>query len=172
MKNAKIQNHYISSILNIYTNVSSSYILTCFLLQFFTARFLYMHIHRTTLYLVLWAGPAGLQLYGSGSPCLPGSVRDGKRGLAHVHVIRNLTNEIFHFFSIFHLFQKVILHKMLKLGFWNFYWLHFFLKLTFVCLSWYLHLNPSSANPTKWSNFYRRIVWVCLIILWGWRLKG
>ena len=78
----------------------------------------------------------------------------------------------FSFFSIFHLFQKVILHKMLKLGFWNFYWLHFFLKLTFVCLSWYLHLNPSSANPTKWSNFYRRIVWVCLIILWGWRLKG
>ena len=30
--------------------------------------------------------------------------------------------------------------------------------------------NPLSANPTKWSN--TRIVWVCLAIFWGWRLKG
>ena len=42
-----------------------------------------------------------------------------------------------------------------------------------------LSLNPLSANPTKWSNtlkeFVRkswRIIWVCLTILWGWRLKG
>ena len=40
-------------------------------------------------------------------------------------------------------------------------------------------LNPLRANPTKWSNTFkqfvsccRRIVWVCLTILWGWRLKG
>ena len=40
-------------------------------------------------------------------------------------------------------------------------------------------VNPLSANPTKWSNrlkqflgFCRQIIWVCLIILWGWRLKG
>ena len=39
--------------------------------------------------------------------------------------------------------------------------------------------NPLSANPTKWSNtlkqfvgYCRRIVSVCLTILWGWRLKG
>ena len=39
--------------------------------------------------------------------------------------------------------------------------------------------NPLSANPTKWSNTLkqllsnsRRIVWVWLTILWGWRLKG
>ena len=39
-------------------------------------------------------------------------------------------------------------------------------------------LNPLSANPTKWSvtlkqfvGFCWRIVWVCLTILWGWRLK-
>ena len=38
------------------------------------------------------------------------------------------------------------------------------------------HLN---SNPTKWSNTLnnssancRRIVWVCLTILWNWRLKG
>ena len=41
------------------------------------------------------------------------------------------------------------------------------------------HLNPLSTNPTKWSNtlkqfvgFFRRIVWVCLTILWDWRLIG
>ena len=38
--------------------------------------------------------------------------------------------------------------------------------------------NPLSAKPTKWSNTLkqvvgscRRIVWVCLTILWGGRLK-
>ena len=36
-----------------------------------------------------------------------------------------------------------------------------------------IYINPLSANPTKWSNtlkqfvgFCRRIVWVCLTILW------
>ena len=40
-------------------------------------------------------------------------------------------------------------------------------------------LDPLSANPAKWSNRHRqfvgkskRIVWVCLTILWVWRLKG
>ena len=40
-------------------------------------------------------------------------------------------------------------------------------------------LDPLSTNPTKWSNRHRqfvgkskRIVWVCLTILWVWRLKG
>ena len=32
-------------------------------------------------------------------------------------------------------------------------------------------LNLLTANPTKWSNG-RRIVWVCLTILWGWCLKN
>ena len=39
-------------------------------------------------------------------------------------------------------------------------------------------LNTLSANPTKWWNTlkefiacYRRIIWVCLTIKWGWRLK-
>ena len=41
-----------------------------------------------------------------------------------------------------------------------------------------LCLNSLSANSTKWStilkqfvNSSRRIVWVCLTILWGWRVK-
>ena len=40
-------------------------------------------------------------------------------------------------------------------------------------------INSLSANPTKWSNtlkqlvgFCRRIVWVYLTIMWGWRLTG
>ena len=39
--------------------------------------------------------------------------------------------------------------------------------------------NPLSAKLTKWPNISnnswaicRRIVWVCLAILWDWRLKG
>ena len=39
--------------------------------------------------------------------------------------------------------------------------------------------NPLSVSPSKWSNTLkqfignsRRIVWVCLTILWVWRLKG
>ena len=31
-------------------------------------------------------------------------------------------------------------------------------------------LNPLSANPTNGQQ--SQIVWVCLTILWGWRLKG
>ena len=50
-------------------------------------------------------------------------------------------------------------------------------------ISWHLsflrcNFNPLGANPTKWSNTLRqfvgccrRIVWVCLTILWGWRSK-
>ena len=43
----------------------------------------------------------------------------------------------------------------------------------------WLHLNPLTTKPTKWSNTLkqfvdccRQIVWVCLAILRGWRLKG
>ena len=38
------------------------------------------------------------------------------------------------------------------------------------------NVNSLGANPIKSSNTLqqccRRIVWVCLTILWGWRLKG
>ena len=40
-------------------------------------------------------------------------------------------------------------------------------------------INPLGANPTKWSNTLKQFIgkslqniWVYLIILWGWRLKG
>ena len=33
-------------------------------------------------------------------------------------------------------------------------------------------INPLSANPTKWSNAFKQIVWKCLTIMWDWRLKG
>ena len=38
----------------------------------------------------------------------------------------------------------------------------------------FLTLNALSANPTKWPNTLKsqRIVWVCLTISWGCRLKG
>ena len=49
----------------------------------------------------------------------------------------------------------------------------------FPMFPWFiLKFNPLSANPTKWSNTrnlsanYRRIVWVCLTILWYWGLKN
>ena len=39
--------------------------------------------------------------------------------------------------------------------------------------------NPLSVNPIKWSNTLKQfvansqqIVWVLLMIFWGWRLKG
>ena len=42
-----------------------------------------------------------------------------------------------------------------------------------------VQLNPLSAKLTKWSNTLKQFVgccwptvWVCLTILWGWRLKG
>ena len=53
------------------------------------------------------------------------------------------------------------------------------LKKAFIGLFQWLDDNPVSANPIKWSNTLkqflassRRIVWVCLTILWGWRLEG
>ena len=43
----------------------------------------------------------------------------------------------------------------------------------------YCIFNPLRANATNWLNTLkhfagnsRRIVWMCLTILWGWRLKG
>ena len=41
-------------------------------------------------------------------------------------------------------------------------------------------LNPLSTNPTRWSNTFwqltlktcEQIVWVCLVILWGWPWTG
>ena len=42
------------------------------------------------------------------------------------------------------------------------------------CRTFLIWFNHLSVNPTKWSNTVvsRRIIWVCVTILWGWRLKG
>ena len=54
-----------------------------------------------------------------------------------------------------------------------------FQKIIFKQFKCLLLFNPLSTFPTKWWNTLKqfvvnskRIVWVCLTILWGWRLKG
>ena len=57
---------------------------------------------------------------------------------------------------------------------------YFFRTVTFLKdLTFHLSINPLSANPQNGqtqsnnsSRICRRIVWVCLTILWSWRLKG
>ena len=126
---------------------------------------------RTTFYLVWWPGPTVLWLYGSELACLPGCpemVKAGWLGSIWSGIFFNwnltfskLSNEtgcptylasLLHInnflFSHFCLLQNATLHKMLKLGFWNFktiflrIWflldLIFFLVLV-ICLSWSLH---------------------------------
>ena len=79
----------------------------------------------------------------------------------------SLLNTISSSFSHFCLFQNAILHKMLKLGFWNFKPTFLRMQLSFVvtfffsgfgCLSWYLHLKLShefltfiSSNISGWE---------------------
>ena len=109
---------------------------------------------------------------------------DSECRLSRFHQIRNfLANEIYHFsrpshqtglsfnqssllhiisslFSHFCLFQTAILHKMLKLGFWNFkpifLRMQFSLVATFfslvlvISLSWYFHLTISYL--TLWKS--------------------
>ena len=40
--------------------------------------------------------------------------------------------------------------------------------------TFYKVLNPLSSKLSKWSNTFKQFVWVwvCLTILWGWRLTG
>ena len=83
--------------------------------------------------------------------------------------------------------QSVLGSSLVDLIWWSIYryfkhlvkhaWWNYFPK-SFMILVW-LGLNPLSFNPTKWSNTLKqfvgnsqRIVWVCLTILWGWRVKG
>ena len=65
-----------------------------------------------------------------------------------------------------------------KLHIWTFFtrWTLVWNRLN---LLQYHKVNPLSANPAKWPNTlkqfvncYRQIVWVCLTILWGWRLMN
>ena len=109
----------------------------------FSVRFLNMCKRRATFYLLWQAGPHGLAFYGKGLTCLPRWFV-----LANTGCVGSLRSDIFLQirFIIFQdcptkqaafspeqlapsnqlliqptlLFQSVILHKMLKLGFWNF----------------------------------------------------
>ena len=135
---------------------------------FFSARFLNMCKPRRTFYLLLRASPPGLAFYGSGLACLLnwlGMINAGWLGSMQsqifeavppnrllfyldrpLHVISSL-------FSHICLFQNVILHKMLKLGFWNFKPIFFRMQFSLVaklfslvlvtCLNWCLHLKLS-----------------------------
>ena len=100
-------------------------------------------------------------------------VGDGECRLTRFHSIRNfLANDIYHFSRLSHqtgclfnllsqfcLFQNAILHKMLKLGFWNFkpifLRMQFSLVATFfslvlvISLSWYFHLTISYLTLWK-----------------------
>ena len=104
---------------------------------------------RTTLFLLWQAGPPGLVFYKNGLVYLQswlGMVNgDGYLG-SRFHIISSLFRHV-------SLFQNAILHKMLKLGFWNFK--SIFLKMKFLLVStllslvlaiwtsWYLHLKLS-----------------------------
>ena len=76
------------------------------------------------------------------------------------------------FFHIKIFFQKKLFFKLVLQQMNN----HIFLQNN---SNYIVSFNPLNANPTKWSNTLkqfigccRRIFWVCLNILWGWRLKG
>ena len=87
------------------------------------------------------------------------------------------------------LFDKIFvrLHKLVKFHslivsppptlFSKMYFL--FYAYTFYAIMTIVKFKPLSAYLTKWSNTLKqfvgnggRIVWVCLTILWDWRLKG
>ena len=162
--------------------------LTCLLLPclFFSARFLNMCKPRTKLYLLWRAGPPGLVFYGTGLAHLPnwlGMVNSGWLGFmwsevflqkkfitfplnrlpfylgSSLHIISSLL-------SHFYLLQNAILHKMFKLGLWDFKPIFLRMKFSFVetffslvlviCLSWYLHLKLSNEFLTFISfNIWR-----------------
>ena len=121
---------------------------------FFSARFLNMHKPRTKFYLLCRAGSPGLAFYGSGPARLlswlgmvnAGSVPCDKKfpckwNLSFFKAVpqnrllfhlASLLNIISSSFSHFCLFQNAILHKMLRLGFWNFKPTFLRMQLSFV----------------------------------------
>ena len=175
MKNSKSIESFCLSIL--FTQIVEP-LLTCLLLPclFFFCEILNMCRPRTTFYLLWWAGPFGLAFYGSGPACLLSRllmVNAGWLGFIQSEIFLQIKFIIFQGCSTkqaaflpgqpvtynqllihhFSLFQNAILHKMLKLGFWNFK--PIFLRMQFslvaaffslvlvICLSWYLHLKLS-----------------------------
>ena len=131
---------------------------------------------RKTFYLLCQDGPPALAFYGSGQACLLswlGMVNSGcvssmrsefscKWNLSFFKAVPPISS----LFSHVCLFQKAILHKMLKLGFWNFELIFlgmqfslvalFFSLVFIICLSWYFHLKLSYEFLTFTSfNIWR-----------------
>ena len=119
-------------------------LLFLFLLFYFFAGFVNMCKPRTVFYLLSRAGPPGLAYYGSGLVCFRAGwgcwMHDGSVlcDLVKVHwkwnllffkvvppnrlplCLRNPPRIMSSLFSLFCLLQNAILHKMLKVEFWNF----------------------------------------------------
>ena len=112
------------------------------------------------------------------SPVLPGfALMLGCSGS-----MTNLEALLFFFFKML---NSISAEKILWTGNCIFFsWLCYFRKVAVVICKMRLvrrtkYIIPWSADPTKWSNTTkqfvgscRQIVWVCLTILWGSRLKG
>ena len=175
-RNEKLQKYRI--ILSQHTNYLHKWLVHLNFDMFTAATFIFfckipkMWKPRTTDF--LWRADPPLWKWASTLTKLAG---DDECRLPLFHAIRNVhTKEIYHFsrlshqtgclfnqgsllhitsslFSQFCLFQNAILHKMLKLGFWNFnpifLRIQFSLIATFfplvlaICLSWYLYLKLS-----------------------------
>ena len=79
------------------------------------------------------------------------------------------------FFSHFCLFQIAILHKMLKLGFWNFKPIFlrmqfslvaiFFSLVLIISLSWYFHLTISYLTLWKPTGLFKNLKGLQVIVL-------
>ena len=154
-------------------------------------RFLNVCKPRTAFHLLWWAGRSILTFYGCGPACLLswlGMVDAGLLGSMRSEIFLQVKFIIFqgcstkqgaflpgwpapYLYSHFCLFQNAILHKMLKLEFWNFK--PIFLRMQFpmvaasfslvlvICLSWYLHLKLC----------HECLAFICFNI-WRWKSKS
>ena len=174
-RNEKLQKYRI--ILSQHANYLHKWLLllnlTCLLLPccFFSVRFLNMCKPRTTFHLLWWTWPSGLTFYGGGAAYLLSWI-----GMANAGWLGSMRSEIFFQmkFTIFQgcstkedaflsgqptpcnqlltpyfcLFRNTILHKMLKLGFWNFK--PFFLRMQISLVAAFFFFFSSFSHLFEW----------------------
>ena len=169
MKSCKSRESFCLSILTIYTNDWSTFWHIYWSYIFSSVRFLNMCKARTG-----W--PASIRFLWKWASKPAELAGDGECRLTQFHPIRNFfkavplnrlsfylgipLHVISSFFSHFCLFQNAILHKMSRLGFWNFkpifLRMQFSLVATFfslvliISLSWYFHLTISYLTLVTW----------------------
>ena len=96
--------------------------------------------------------------------------------LIHLQIFQRFLFPLTYFSPVSHYIKKTLVWFIFQIkrivSLWN-------TKLSWNDRTILLIFNPLSVNPTKWSNTIKQfvgrrwqIVWVCLIILWGWLLKG